>query len=108
MIDWTRVQELRLEVGPDDFGDIVSIFLKEADGVVARLTRLRDARSIECDLHFLKGSALNLGFSEFAQICQAGERRAASGAADVEMQAVVETYRRSRSTFLGGIKAMAA
>lgn len=108
MIDWSRVQDLRLEIGPDDFGDIVAVFLQEADEVVARLTALTDIRSIENDLHFLKGSALNLGFAALAHICQTAERRAATGATDVDVHAVIDAYHQSRTTFLGGIKALAA
>lgn len=108
MIDWERVRELKLEIGPEDFGDVVAVFLQEADDVVARLAGLTDARSIENDLHFLKGSALNLGFADLAQICQMGELNAAIGAADVGMQAVLDTYRMSRALFLGGVGAWAA
>ena len=35
----------------------------------------------EEDLHFIKSSALNLGFSNLSALCQAGERQAASGEA---------------------------
>ena len=108
MIDWRRVQELMAEIGPDSFEEIVSLFLKEADEVVARLHTLSDARSVESDLHFLKGSALNLGFAELAQICQSGERNAATGSADVAMETVIGIYHQSRTAFLGGIKTLAA
>ena len=108
MIDWTRVQDLRMEIGADDFDEIIDVFLQETDAVVSRLITLSDAISIENNLHFLKGSALNLGFAELAKICQSGERRAASGFADISMQAVVDVYLRSRSAFLGGIKTLAA
>ncbi len=97
-----------MEIGADDFGEIIAVFLQETDEVVARLITLSDARAMENDLHFLKGSALNLGFTTLAQICQSGERRAASGFADISMQAVVDTYLLSRSAFLGGIKTLAA
>ena len=29
MIDWIRIDELRDEVGQDDFGDIVGVFFEE-------------------------------------------------------------------------------
>ena len=108
MIDWSRVQDLRSEVGPDDFGAIVAVFLQEADEVVGRLMSLSDPSAIENDLHFLKGSALNLGFAKLAQVCQSGEIQAASGATDVAMQTVVDAYHQSRSVFLDGIKAQVA
>lgn len=108
MIDWSRVQDLRQEIGPEDFGDVVTLFLDEADDVVGRLTGLTDARCIENELHFLKGSALNLGFIDLAAICQSGESRAATGATDVDVDAVVAVYRQSREAFLGGMKVIAA
>lgn len=108
MIDWTRVKDLRSEIGREDFGDIVSLFLEEADEVVARLSGLTDAKSMENNLHFLKGSALNLGFSHLAQMCQDEERRAATGQTDLALAAVIDAYRQSRSTFLAGLDRSAA
>jgi histidine phosphotransfer protein HptB len=108
MIDWHRVEELRDEIGPEDFGEVVSLFLEEADEVVSRLQATKDAKTMERDLHFLKGSALNLGFSDLAQVCQLGERRAASGFADIQMDQVETCYARSRSTFLSQIAISAA
>lgn len=108
MIDWSRVQELLTEIGPDCFDEIIAIFLQETDEVVARLKALSDPRSIENDLHFLKGSALNLGFAALAQICQKGERAAATGCADGTVDTVIDIYLESRNAFLGGIKTLAA
>ena len=108
MIDWERVQDLRSEIGCDDFDDVVTLFLDEADEVVSRLTGLTDPRAIENEMHFLKGSALNLGFSELANICQSGARRAATGDDDVAMDAVVAIYQQSREAFIGGMKELAA
>ena len=34
MIDWTRVSELRDEIGAEDFGDVVEIFLEEVEAEV--------------------------------------------------------------------------
>ncbi len=107
MIDWERVHDLCAEIGPDDFGEVVSLFLDEADDVVSRIPTLTDARAIERDLHFLKGSALNLGLADLAQICQAGERRAASGRTDIDLDQIVATYTVSRQSFLGGMPAVA-
>ncbi|MBN2631241.1 MAG: Hpt domain-containing protein [Rhodobacteraceae bacterium] len=108
MIDWERMHDLCSEIGPDDFDEVVSLFLDEADTVVSRIPTLTDARAIERDLHFLKGSALNLGFADLANICQAGERSAASGHSDIDLHHIVATYQRSRQSFLGGIKTVVA
>ncbi len=101
LIDWTRVRDLRSEIGADDFAEVVDMFLEEADEVVGRLSADAGAHVVECDLHFLKGSALNLGFAELAQLCQQGERFAAAGNTDAtDLDQVRASYQRSRATFL--------
>lgn len=99
MIDWERAKQLRAEIGPDDFGEVVAMFLEEADEVIARLSGWRGAKVLESDLHFLKGSALNLGFEQLAALCQDGERRAAAGQTDVDLEAVRGSYSVSRQVF---------
>ncbi|WP_102224145.1 Hpt domain-containing protein [Acidimangrovimonas sediminis] len=100
MIDWTRVETLFDEIGGEDFCEVVQIFLEETDGVVARLETDPDPARYEEELHFLKGSALNLGFTEMAQLCQTGERLAAQGAAaKVDIGAVLNSYRASVAAF---------
>jgi HPt (histidine-containing phosphotransfer) domain-containing protein len=103
MIDWERVRELRAEIGADDFMEVAEMFLEEADEAVARLTPGLTAPSIEADLHFLKGAALNLGFDALSGLCQDGERRAASGDTSVNLDAVRNTYFASKAAFEGGM-----
>lgn len=103
MIDWARVQRLRDEVGSEDFREVVALFLEEVDEVVGRLRSGTGggAARLESDLHFLKGSALNLGFADFGALCHAGEQRAAAGdAAGVDLAGLVAVYDRSRAAFL--------
>jgi HPt (histidine-containing phosphotransfer) domain-containing protein len=57
---------------------------------------------LEADLHFLKGSALNLGFRHLAALCGAGEKRAAVGAA-VDVAEVAESFAASRQAFVAGL-----
>lgn len=108
MINWDRVMDLRDEVGPEDFAEIATLFLEEADEVVARLSPKSDAKSMENDLHFLKGSALNLGFDDFARLCQSGERMAANGQTDIEIDTVRSTYEQSRTAFVTKMQDLAA
>ena len=103
MIDWSRVAELQDEIGTEDFADVVVLFLEEADEVVAKLPTCTDAPSLEAALHFLKGSALNLGFHTLAQLCQSGERRAAMGDAAVDRAAVAQAYDASKAAFDVGL-----
>ena len=96
MIDWARVRELRDEIGADDFDEVVALFLEEADEVMTRISPALGAKSMEADLHFLKGAALNLGFAQFAGLCQDGERRAAGGEAGVDIAPVRQSYADSK------------
>lgn len=108
MIDWQRIRDLRQEIGIKDFAEVVALFLEEADEVIARLSAAKTAKAMESDLHFLKGSALNLGFIDLANICQQGERRAAGGKTDVALHQVHAVYTASRSVFLRKLAEMAA
>lgn len=101
MIDWTRVKALRDEVGAEDFEEVVELFIEEVDEVVDRLRAGADPASLEEDMHFLKGSALNLGFSDFAALCEAGELAARAGDAEsIDLGAVLSAYAASRTVFL--------
>lgn len=71
------------------------MFLEEADEVIARIAVAAGAKALEADLHFLKGAALNLGFAEFAGLCQDGERRAAAGDTSVDLDRVCRSYQES-------------
>lgn len=98
MIDWTRVNELVDEIGTEDFGEVVELFLMEVDHAIGLLANgVGNPVVVEEQLHFLKGAALNLGFETMAQLCLKGEKAAAAGRPDVvsaeEVQAVYVTSR---------------
>lgn len=99
MIHWAKVVELRDDVGAEDFNEVVELFLDEVEETIVNLGA--NGRSLEHDLHFLKGSALNLGFIEFSELCRIGEADAAKGAADsVDTGAIIASYQASKSAFL--------
>lgn len=102
MIDWDRVSELRDEIGAEDFGEVVEIFLEEVDAAIEALGDGAD--SLEAQLHFLKGSALNLGFDAFASLCQKGESAANQGDTGIDTDAVKQSYATSRSAFVTGLE----
>jgi histidine phosphotransfer protein HptB len=109
MIDWCRVNELRSELGGEDFSEVVALFLEEGDELAVKLRAGISATEVEAELHFLKGSALNLGLGLLAQLCQSGERLAAKGqAAQVDLQEVAEIWERSKAEFLAGLNRLAA
>ncbi|MFY0620402.1 MAG: Hpt domain-containing protein [Pelagimonas sp.] len=101
MIDWSRVSELIEEIGAEDFGEIVELFLMEVETAIGSLEEAAgDAKATEEQMHFLKGAALNLGFEALAQICLKGEKAAASGRADVvTAQEVRTTFETSSAQF---------
>ncbi|OCX61680.1 histidine kinase [Thioclava sp. SK-1] len=102
MIDWDRVAELQSEIGPDGFGEVVELFLDEVEAVVMKLgTR---PNKLEEDLHFLKGSAWNLGFQGFGALCQIGERLSGQGRAEeVDVPEILACYSDSKQLFMARV-----
>jgi HPt (histidine-containing phosphotransfer) domain-containing protein len=87
MIDWSRVDELRAEVGDEDFAEIAELFLSEIEGAVGELPGIADLTSRSELLHGMKGAAMNLGFQDLATLCASGERTPAE--ADIPAIATV-------------------
>ncbi|MGY9045599.1 hypothetical protein P775_02030 [Puniceibacterium antarcticum] len=110
MIDWTRIRELRDEIGQDDFQEIVDLFLFEVEDTIAELDAVSgNACLLEQKLHFLKGSALNLGFEALSRHCRAGERAAAKGnPEDVDFAQLKDIFMRSRAAFFREVKTQLA
>lgn len=105
MINWDRVNELRDEFGEGIFADIVAAFLEETDEVIERLRNTGLDSSVGETMHFLKGSALNLGFSEMADLSETAERAAANNHATMDMiSKVISSYERTRSQFQDSLK----
>ena len=99
MIDWDRVMALRDEVGAEDFAEVVDLFLEEVDEALGRLSAKLTPAALSAEMHFLKGSALNLGFAEFARLCQQGEKIPAKA----DLAAIRETYTVSKAVFQKGL-----
>lgn len=109
MIDWNRVGELFSEIGEDDFEEVIDLFLEEADEVAMKLCGDMPFGEVESALHFLKGSALNLGFLDLARMCQDGEKAASTEQAQrVDLAAVAECYQRSKVSFLADLQSKTA
>ncbi|WP_170515439.1 Hpt domain-containing protein [Ruegeria atlantica] len=103
MIDWSRVRQLRDEVGASEFEEVVQIFLDEVQEAIDRLHQDTARLELEQNMHFLKGSALSLGFDRFSKLCQDAERNAAAGkASDVDLPAILTVYDTSKAEFLAG------
>lgn len=105
MLDWGRIEDLRTEIGEADFLEVVELFLDEVDGVIDGLRTAKDANALAADLHFLKGSALNLGFNAVAELCDTGHRTLAGpAAAEVDLAEIRRVYAQSKEAFLVAVK----
>ena len=106
MIDWDRVAALREEVGPEDFDEVVELFLQEVDEEIEGLAGISPSNGLAEKLHFLKGSALSLGFQEFSGLCHNGEKALSDDpAANVDIDALNSSYQSSRAAFLSDLPA---
>ncbi|MDF0601321.1 Hpt domain-containing protein [Psychromarinibacter sp. C21-152] len=109
MIDWQRVDELRQEIGAEEFLEVVEMFVEESDEVVAELETCQGPDGLKERLHFLKGSALNLGFQQMAEICRQGERLAAAGQPErIDLAALRALYADSRAALVARLQAFPA
>jgi len=92
-MDWSRIETLRDEIGAEDLPEVVGLFLDEAQETVARIAGGAEGRGLAADLHALKGTALNLGLTELAQLCLRGEAAVAAGQAGaIDRRAIAERF----------------
>jgi HPt (histidine-containing phosphotransfer) domain-containing protein len=104
-IDWAQLTMLREEVGPDAIGEVAEAFLEEVEEVIERLAAAPDPARLRADMHFIKGSALSLGFAPFAVLCAEAEAAAAAGrASEVDLAEIFACYDRSKAEFLAGLE----
>ncbi len=101
MIDWGQVDSLRADLG-DGFHELVEVFLAEVDEATGRIDAASPPEQMAADLHFLKGAALNLGFSAFAGLCAEGEVQANAGGA-VDTGPILACFTASREEFVEGL-----
>ena len=92
MIDWHRVDELRGEVGEEDFAEVLDMFFEEVAEVLGGLGN-GGAEATRRDLHFLKGSAMNIGLSEVGSLCRNCEVSLAENPGeDVDLGAIQRAF----------------
>ncbi|MDF1726787.1 MAG: Hpt domain-containing protein [Sulfitobacter sp.] len=104
MIEWAQVAELRDAVGPDDFGEVVEVFVEEVEETLKRMQAAPDPDGLAGDMHFLKGSALHLGFTDLAHLCAQGETLAADDRADeIDLTALSAVFAKSKAAFLADL-----
>ena len=94
-IDWEHVRDLRDELGPEEFSEVIALFLEETEQMVEALAGL-DPAEYPPALHALKGAALNLGFVRLARLCADGEA-AARRAEEVVVPKILTGFATSRA-----------
>ncbi len=101
MISWDRARQLQDEVGADEFEEVVDLFIEEVDEVVTRMVGKDTCEDLEADLHFIKGSALSLGFETLSDLYRDGEKLSAEGhQADVDLAKIAESFETSKTLFV--------
>ena len=78
MINWDRLNELQTDIGEDSFAEVAELFIEEMSEMLGTLVRLPHTATAD-DFHFLRGSALNLGFVDVAQSCLEKEEAIKTG-----------------------------
>lgn len=98
MIDWGRVKELQDDLGAEDFNEITALFMEEVETCLGGLLS-GGTQNFRDDLHFLKGSAANLGFATLRDTCEALEQSLDTD----EIANLKEIYAASKAGFLSGL-----
>lgn len=104
MIDWIRIRQLRSEIGEDGFAEVLDIFLDEVAETLTDLVNLPEGPDRLARLHFLKGSALNLGFQELANLCRTAEADQSA----VSPQQIVAAFDAAKDSLMEGLGSRAA
>lgn len=102
MVDSERLKELTEEIGAEDLGCIIDLFVQEALDALAGIEAGSDAVGMARAIHFLRSGALDLGMRGLA---------AAAGAVEVREDtdpvataaALRDVLRRTREQFSLGI-----
>jgi HPt (histidine-containing phosphotransfer) domain-containing protein len=104
VIDWEQVKRLRNDVGHEEFDEIIELFLEEVESIVEKLRGPPVIEELENDLHSLKGSAMNLGFKQFSELCFDGEKKASEGNTDeIDIVAITTSFDASKAKFLSEV-----
>lgn len=74
MLDLDQLETLRAEIGDDGFAEVAALLVSEIADGIETLGTLATGADLSAQFHYLKGSALNLGFRDFAALCAQGEQ----------------------------------
>ena len=99
MINEARIRELTEEVGEDDLVEVIELFCEEVEEVLNALDT--PAAEMPSRLHFLKGSALNLGLDHVSELCRIEESRLKTDpATQADIAAIRSAYAASKEMLL--------
>ena len=105
MIDWARINELKGEVGEDAVAEVVEIFFEEVDDAMAALGSAATPDSLADALHFLKGSAQNVGMTDVSDACAAQEGEVRAGNRTVaDLSTIRSALNTARSDLMAGLR----
>ena len=101
MIDWTRITELQQDIGAENLSEVTALFLEEVEAVLTQLSNAAPPGALAEQFHFLRGSALNIGFRRVAELCEMAEHVAASGEpCDAPIARLRQAYAESKALLL--------
>lgn len=107
MIDTTRLDQLADEIGRESLAEIVDVFMSEMDETVEKLPEVDSAQAYAAQLHFLKGSALNLGLTAIAVACDEERGAIMTGAERSQNVTQIKAlYEKSRAMLLSCVSEM--
>lgn len=96
MVNWDRITELQEEVGEDDLAEVLQLFCEEVEEALSALSTT-DAETLKGHLHFLKGSALNIGLDQVSTLCREAEQTLASNPqSNILVEAIRSAYQSAR------------
>ncbi len=99
LIDQARLAALKDDVGHEVFAEVLEMSVEELDEAMDALDPPDAAK-----LHFLKGSALNVGMVSFSDLCADAESsKKANPASAVDTKTLHSLYASSRTELLAAI-----
>ena len=111
MIDWKRIDFLREEVGDEALPEVVALFLEETGEAVDGLRAIVSGAAapaappgMAARMHFLAGSAGQLGLTRMRALAASAEDAARDGRA-IDPAPVVDAYDVARAELVAGLGA---
>lgn len=97
MVSWKRIDELRAEIGDEDFEEILTMFLSEVEESLGRMGNPIGIELLQEELHALRGAALNVGMQKVAMLCGDAEDAIKHGRQTApDLAPVTEAFQASR------------